>query len=148
MRDENDSAPFHHNKDGILVESNFPYLLTINNGIINVDLFHTEMLKCFNKGMVGSEPYNQVATAIIIKLALIPGDITPSSSPIAEAAMIRLKREESKKPADSAFLLPNCFLKRKAGINLMANNNRSRIIRKGISVSSNSFRADHFHSFN
>ena len=46
-------------KDGILVESNFPYLLTINNGIVNGYLFHTEILKCFHKGMVGGGPYNQ-----------------------------------------------------------------------------------------
>ena len=83
-----------------------------------------------------------MATAIIIKLAFIPGDITPSSSPIADAAIIRLNRDESKKPAENAFLVPKCFLKRKEGIILIANNIIRRAKRNGISVSSNSLSAD------
>ena len=49
----------------------------------------------------------QVITAIIIILAFIPGVITPNSSPIIEAAIIRLNLDEIRKPPEIAFLKPN-----------------------------------------
>ena len=43
----------------------------------------------------------------MIILEFIPVVITPSSSPIADAAIIKLNLEEIKNPPDRAFFVPN-----------------------------------------
>ena len=75
-----------------------------------------------------------------MKQEFIPGEIIPNSSPIAEAAIIRLKRDAIRNPPATAFLYPNNLDQRKAGIIFTANkviNNKTRNKTNDLSNSSN-----------
>ena len=83
----------------------------------------------------------QVTTAIMIKHAFIPGEIIPRSSPIFEAAIIRLNLEANKIPPVNALLKPNNLDHNKAGKILTPYSVTTRNIRKSHNELSNSRRA-------
>ena len=74
-------------------------------------------------------------------LAFIPEVITSSSSPIAEAAIIKLKREEIRKPPDRAFFMPNSFCQSNDGKTFIAKSDTNNKTKKPIREESNSAKA-------
>ncbi len=78
---------------------------------------------------------------MIMKLALIPGVITPKPKPIADAAIIRLNRDDIRNPPEIAFRIPNNLPHKTEGTTLMTNSVISKAMRNQISDWSNSARA-------
>jgi hypothetical protein len=76
----------------------------------------------------------QVMMAIMIKLAIIPGVITPSSNPMADAAMIRFRLDDMRKPPATACLNPNNCLQSTAETNFTAKSVTNRRTRNPVSV--------------